>query len=1177
MSSHLIDRVKFDIQAENTFDAKEIQDKIFSICRHQLSPALDASLAEDAEHLAIRKEQLVLDLGHIPKYALDAHLIPRILEAFSDAMVELLPASSPDHHWQNDLNALILFLERGTRHWAKGEDYDPQADLVEMLKNKWPALLKFLKRTQLQRQVSIRMVSLASQQNYKELILKLRPSDSDFILSFTKAAVQITEHTQLVKVARSEWEISLKVLILHDLIRNHDSLFNRKMFIRRQLMGIAAEHRISYLQLLKLFDELLSTQEASYRYHDTLPVLLKDLTQEAHHSPDESADQRPVVTWEILFDKSTWHTAKNDRLQSAWKEWITQYTGEMKQSFESQVRTTDQVEFIVDVLQDERVDELITVLIPHLSRYVIRYKKAVVKGNRSTSRLTTAEDNLKRTLNFLIVSYLTIDMGTAFNKREFFTQQIVRLSRHYNLAYTEVLNFLIYTLESSKEPILFGMMELIRQIKEGLIPEPKQEEGAVFEEQDELVLLFYYLTHGQLHPDMSRSDGLRPFDLLVNVLLDSPDKDQVLNFIQAHKNEIALQIQVYDNQVFLQLIKLLLAEKVGLSNPEVKIISAQVKKHSRQSVKPGAFRVYVFEFLSGLKSKLQSNEVRKYDLDGLSDPYSLFCRYLIIKLSLEAYYSEASSTEEPGLSRKPKALTYGQARSQLLAALDHMTSSGEVRDYHKTQAQFSLRKILESQQESTSLIHTLSSSQLRILLRYSNKIVRFKILKLLTKSSVLIRVLMEELDVSTVSDDQAKGWEQVLVMDAESHSLDQKTPLIEALQLLDVDEDRRAAIFSRWEEILTSRKGQRSDELTSLVKYFESGKIPKGWAQSRLESLFLKHYEANYRQIHQALTPIIYQQAQVLFLQQSLSKNIINRWMQLIMGSQYQQFERETSEFEKILLLTDARNEWQFKNKNTFDQIRVLIVYEYQFRNIDLALIVRYYIDFFARQQSTTFTELSRFLYQEIKTVTDQMEHEPTRRKAEEVKKILSVDQHISEEAPQPADQTNPVDPNYKIENAGLILAWPFFKPLFGQLEYLDESGAFKNEYEQSKAVRLLQYVASGESTQPEYNMTLNKLLCGYPLVEPLKRNAEHTESERNLADSMLDGMIANWSKLGNTSAEGLRNTFLMRKGALTHTDGNWTLRVEKKGMDILLDFIPWTISGIKLPWFEGMLFVEWR
>jgi hypothetical protein len=70
--------------------------------------------------------------------------------------------------------------------------------------------------------------------------------------------------------------------------------------------------------------------------------------------------------------------------------------------------------------------------------------------------------------------------------------------------------------------------------------------------------------------------------------------------------------------------------------------------------------------------------------------------------------------------------------------------------------------------------------------------------------------------------------------------------------------------------------------------------------------------------------------------------------------------------------------------------------------------------------------------------------------------------------------------------------------------------------------------------------------------------------------------VIERWEKLKNTSAEGLRNSFILREAILYFADDSWSLKVEQKGYDILLQTLPWAYGYIKTPWMKNHLSVEW-
>ncbi|MEN8178870.1 MAG: contractile injection system tape measure protein [Pseudomonadota bacterium] len=162
------------------------------------------------------------------------------------------------------------------------------------------------------------------------------------------------------------------------------------------------------------------------------------------------------------------------------------------------------------------------------------------------------------------------------------------------------------------------------------------------------------------------------------------------------------------------------------------------------------------------------------------------------------------------------------------------------------------------------------------------------------------------------------------------------------------------------------------------------------------------------------------------------------------------------------------------------------------------------------------------------------------------------------------------------ISNAGIVLTAPYLPSLFARLG-LTKNSTFKDRQAELRAVHLLQYLVNEKSASPEYQLFLNKLLCGLNNAEPIPREIVLIEQEKDLLDGLLQGMIDNWKVLGNTSLAGLREAFMQRQGRLQLRDDAWRLQVESKAFDMLLDQIPWGFSTIKYPWMERVIYVEWR
>ena len=168
---------------------------------------------------------------------------------------------------------------------------------------------------------------------------------------------------------------------------------------------------------------------------------------------------------------------------------------------------------------------------------------------------------------------------------------------------------------------------------------------------------------------------------------------------------------------------------------------------------------------------------------------------------------------------------------------------------------------------------------------------------------------------------------------------------------------------------------------------------------------------------------------------------------------------------------------------------------------------------------------------------------------------------------------------SFPVGNAGLCLLAPWFVRLFIILGYLDpECKKFVDTYSRIRAVFLLQYLVYGEERRyPESDLTFNRLLADLPFDVPLPDWLPLTDEEKRTADEMLAGVKANWRQMDGTSVAGFRRSFVERGGRLKRREGRWTLVVEEKAFDVLLDTVPWGFRQIILPWIKGFVQVIWR
>ncbi len=185
------------------------------------------------------------------------------------------------------------------------------------------------------------------------------------------------------------------------------------------------------------------------------------------------------------------------------------------------------------------------------------------------------------------------------------------------------------------------------------------------------------------------------------------------------------------------------------------------------------------------------------------------------------------------------------------------------------------------------------------------------------------------------------------------------------------------------------------------------------------------------------------------------------------------------------------------------------------------------------------------------------------------------------EEAPTtskalPLMPLRPSVPEQIVDHAGLILLHPFLESLFSEFGLLAD-GKLKDQACRTRAVHLLAYLATGQENLPEFALQFEKYLCGMKPDEPLPRFVQLPLEMKEEADTLLKAAIRHWKILKNTSSEGLREGFLERKGKLVTAGLQHRLIVEQRPHDLLLAYLPWGISMVRLRWLDQVLTVDWN
>jgi hypothetical protein len=162
------------------------------------------------------------------------------------------------------------------------------------------------------------------------------------------------------------------------------------------------------------------------------------------------------------------------------------------------------------------------------------------------------------------------------------------------------------------------------------------------------------------------------------------------------------------------------------------------------------------------------------------------------------------------------------------------------------------------------------------------------------------------------------------------------------------------------------------------------------------------------------------------------------------------------------------------------------------------------------------------------------------------------------------------------VDDAGLVILWPFLERFFLRAGVLGEDRGFLDEIAQLQAVALVHSLATADPAPLEFHLPLAKLLCGRSLESDFALDRPIAPEQLAEGDRLLAAVIDRVPALGEPSIAELRAGFLARPGALGARDGAWLLQVERRPHDNVLDRFPWSWSWVRLPWMPVPLRVEW-
>ncbi|MBA3962677.1 MAG: hypothetical protein H0X40_12355 [Chthoniobacterales bacterium] len=187
---------------------------------------------------------------------------------------------------------------------------------------------------------------------------------------------------------------------------------------------------------------------------------------------------------------------------------------------------------------------------------------------------------------------------------------------------------------------------------------------------------------------------------------------------------------------------------------------------------------------------------------------------------------------------------------------------------------------------------------------------------------------------------------------------------------------------------------------------------------------------------------------------------------------------------------------------------------------------------------------------------------------------LQTVESLDSELSPDPTSESEfPT----MVSHAGLVLLHPFLPRFFENAGIRAESDSSLPVCTLPRSAALLHFLSTGHESIYEYDLALIKVLVGLTPDDSLcVSEGLLNAGDEDLVHGLLEAAISHWTALEGTSPDGFRSSFLQRPALLRSDEQGWRLQVERRSFDMLLDYLPWGISVVKLPWMERAIHIEW-
>lgn len=1169
-----------------------------------------------------------------------ADLYERALEKALFDYATLHTISNGNLETENTQNFLLscvellhFFLSNGALPWwASGEVFtQPEKTFLKLFKENPEQLKDLILKTGVEGQVRKRLSQQFNDDIIKNIITLIIPLQANFISRYFDNVIKIQKEKEIVKTQQKTFGQALWYFILTYLLVDMGGHFERRLFVKRTLSQMASHFNVSYESILKLLADAIETNPELIRSDKNFTVYIKELREEVktglevnesldfekYLEKETAKNQFEALHYYFFFGSlpSEYGHYTLQRISLLLDAIIKKHPEELINIFRKQHNITQFTERLMLVAPEIALLDIIRIMEPVNADFIINYYQTTIKIQNKKNLIKTNERELKKAILKFIYSFLFTSHGSLFSAKKFVENNIKKLAQHYNIDYQTLLLLMAQSMAEAhaivkdQSSLFFIFTEILGEIRNGsinnsdeetIIPELEKDKKSLAKSKKEKIdvkyadnlllqdLFLFWFTHGTIPWWAKEQKATAIAELFQELTIAEPT---IALLVMKQAVALGFKKQEILHSISKSVLQLLTTLPQNESVLKIWNEFQQLETMSEIGISRELLRSILLKAILETYHQLQFNS---FDV-------KLFYAILINFLKNTARAPKDKVEQFFATQFKENKMSYLKSFIN-----DSVQKKDSLSDIYKS--------VLFLDRNALSTVTDLEKNDQFLsdefkLLTKSNDMLKMSMSKLIDKAYEILKyyLLYNKLPDDIIIDNQlvmANFIERLVIV-----IFEQDQNLLHNLMRQD---NASAEAKITLHNSFSKHSSQQGRNIANLLGEYEEKDfliyIKEIWKQDQAFANineiihFIKHQSSDLtqQQLHKEVLQLgnaslhyagIYKGAEFTAMIRALADNtfyeLITQHIYILNIAVKDSFEREklllyfrefgfywgaqkNTEnvnlfFYRFLSFLNHKKNWDIKH--LYQQLVKVSEDVKLLNNISMQNIVST-----MQKEAQVYLTQHKYKQEILHNVKDEVLQQLNFDKY-----AASLEEKKSDTETMHQDETIKLKEGEKIyiENAGLVLLHPFLSTLFDRTG-LVKNGEFVNDEAKFRAPHLLQYLVNYEQESPEHALLLNKILCGIEYQEAVTSGIVLTELEMNTANELLYVVTQQWEKLKNTSISGLQESFLQRSGSLCLSSEGWTLVVESKAYDVLLQTLPWGLSFIKNSWMTEPIFVEW-